>query len=242
MDTILRWATGTDLTEGVAERLMARLVELQGQTDGPVHLCLTGGRIANRIYESFAELVEGSGLDPARIELWWGDENFVPTEDPQRNAGHTLAILARTLQPSSANIHAMAAADGTTDNASSALTYAKELGDTVFDICLLGMGEDGHVAAIFPDHPSFAVTGHTVIGVSDSPKPPSSRISLTVPALNRSREIWYLLSGENKADAVARAYAGDPTLPGGVVRGTERTLWFVDRAAGSELPYHDCGF
>ena len=98
------------------------------------------------------------------------------------------------------------------------------------------------MAAIFPDHPSFAVTGHTVIGVSDSPKPPSSRISLTVPALNRSREIWYLLSGENKADAVARAYAGDPTLPGGVVRGTERTLWFVDRAAGSELPYHDCGF
>ena len=242
MDEIQRWATGTDLTDGVAERLMARLVELQATTDRSVHLCLTGGRIANRIYSAFADLVEGSGLDTSRIELWWGDERFVPTEDPDRNAGHTLAILARTLQVTPAHTHAMSAADGVTDNEASALTYAKELGDTVFDICLLGMGEDGHVASIFPNHPSFEETTHTVIGVNDSPKPPSSRISLTVPTLSRSREVWFLVSGAEKADAVARAYAGDPTLPGGVVRGRERTLWIVDRAAGAGLPHHECTF
>ena len=112
MQTVERWATGADLTEGVAERLMARLVELQSQTDGPVHLCLTGGRIANRIYDAFADLVEGSDLDPTRIELWWGDERFVPTEDSDRNAGHTLAILARTLPLTSARTHSMSAADG----------------------------------------------------------------------------------------------------------------------------------
>jgi 6-phosphogluconolactonase len=136
----------------------------------------------------------------------------------------------------------MSAADGVTDNEASALTYAKELGDTVFDICLLGMGEDGHVASIFPDHPSFEETTHTVIGVSDSPKPPASRISMTVPTLSRSREVWFLVSGANKADAVARSWAGDPTLPAGVVRGRERTVWFVDRAAGSGIPYHECSF
>ena len=243
MERVLRWATGADLTEGVAERLMTRLVELQASTEGSVHLCLTGGRIANRMYEAFADLVEGSELDATRIELWWGDERFVPTEDPDRNAGHALAILARTLPVSPARTHAMSAADGVTDNEASAQAYAKELGDTVFDICLLGMGEDGHVASIFPNHPSFEVeTTHTVIGVSDSPKPPASRISLTVPTLARSREVWFLVSGEDKADAVARSYAHDPTLPGGVVRGTERTLWFLDRAAGSGLPYHECSF
>ena len=228
MQTVERWATGADLTEGVAERLMARLVELQSQTDGPVHLCLTGGRIANRIY------------DPTRIELWWGDERFVPTEDSDRNAGHTLAILARTLPLTSARTHSMAAADGIADADASALTYAKELGDTTFDICLLGLGEDGHVASIFPGHPSFAETTHTVIGVNDSPKPPASRISLTVPTLSRSREVWFLVAGAEKADAVGRAYRGDPELPGGVVRGRERTLWLVDRAAGAGIPYHEC--
>ncbi len=126
MDEIQRWATGTDLTDGVAERLMARLVELQAATDRSVHLCLTGGRIANRIYSAFADLVEGSGLDTSRIELWWGDERFVPTEDPDRNAGHTLAILARTLQVTPAHTHAMSAADGVTDNEASALTYASD--------------------------------------------------------------------------------------------------------------------
>jgi len=242
VQTVERWATGADLTEGVAERLMARLVELQSQTDAPVHLCLTGGRIANRIYDAFADLVEGSDLDPTRIELWWGDERFVPTEDSDRNAGHTLAILARTLPLTSARTHSMAAADGIADADASALTYAKELGDTTFDICLLGLGEDGHVASIFPGHPSFAETTHTVIGVNDSPKPPSSRISLTVPTLSRSREVWFLVAGAEKADAVGRAYRGDPELPGGVVRGRERTLWLVDRAAGAGIPYHECTF
>lgn len=240
--TVERWATGADLTEGVAERLMSRLVDLQAASPEPVHLCLTGGRIANRIYEAFADLVEDSDLDPARVELWWGDERFVPTEDPDRNAGHTLAILARTLPLTSAHTHSMAAADGIADADASALTYAKELGDTAFDICLLGVGEDGHVASIFPDHPSFEETAHTVIGVNDSPRPPASRISLTVPTLNRSREVWFLVAGADKAEAVSRSWKGDPTLPAGVVRGQERTLWLVDRPAGSGIPYHECTF
>ncbi|MBK8463348.1 MAG: 6-phosphogluconolactonase [Nigerium sp.] len=241
MDTIARYATSSDLALGVAERLMHRLLELQRASDGPVHLCLTGGGIANRVYESFTEMIEASELDPDRIVLWWGDERFVPTESPDRHAGRTLAILARTFAMSSGQTHPMPAADGVADNDAAAATYAKELGDTVFDVCLLGIGEDGHTASLFPNHPSFdATTSHTVIGVNDSPKPPAARISLTVPTFNRSREVWYLISGTHKADAAARARAGDPSIPSGVIRGIDRTLWLLDRDAAAGSPYHEC--
>ncbi|MFT3877334.1 MAG: 6-phosphogluconolactonase [Propioniciclava sp.] len=243
MDTVARYATSSDLALGVAERLMRRLEELQIASDGPVHLCLTGGNIANRIYESFTEMIAGSGLDPDRIVLWWGDERFVPTEDPDRHAGRTLSILARTFALAPGQTHPMPAADGVADNDAAAATYAKELGDTAFDICLMGIGKDGHTASLFPNHPSFDIaTTHTVIGVSDSPKPPAERISLTVPAFNRSREVWYLVSGANKANAVARAHSGDPSIPSGVIRGAERTLWLLDREAAAKFPYHECSF
>lgn len=243
MEQVWRYATGADLTDGVADRLMKALIQRQRQSDdGVVHLCLTGGGIANRIYEAFTEMVDGSELDPARIELWWGDERFVPTEDPDRHAGHTLSILARKFPVGSARTHAMPAADGIADPGASAATYARELGDTAFDICLLGMGVDGHVASIFPNHPSFEETTHTVVGVNDAPKAPAARISITLPTLNRSREVWFLVSGEDKADAVARSVAGDNTIPAGVARGREKTLWLLDRAAASRLPYHECSF
>lgn len=242
MDQVVRYAQPDDLTEAVAERLLARLVELQQGNEEPIQLCLTGGRIANRVYQAFVDRMDASPFDPTRIELWWGDERFVATEDPERHAGHTLAILARKLPVSSAKTHPMPAADGIADSAAAAAAYARELGDTAFDICLLGMGTDGHVASVFPGHPSFAETTHSVIGVNDAPKAPSSRISLSIPTLNRSREVWYIVSGADKAEAVSRAHAGDETVPGGVVRGSDRTMWFLDRDAASRLPYHECSF
>lgn len=242
MERVWRYATGADLTEATAERLMHRLIELQAAQDGPVRLCLTGGRIANRIYEAFADLVEDAPLDRSRIEIWWSDERFVPTEDPERHAGLTLSILARTLPMIASLTHPMPAADGIADNDASAAAYAKELGDTRFDITLLGMGVDGHVASIFPDHPSFGEQAHSVIGVSDAPMGPPSRISMTVGTLNRSHEVWYLVAGQDKAEAVAASVAGEPSIPAGVVRGTDTTLWLLDRAAAARLPYHDCSF
>lgn len=242
MTDVHRYATPADLAEGVAQRLLETLVRRQGETDDPVQLCLTGGRIANRMYEEFASRAVDSPLDPSRLELWWGDERFVPTEDASRHAGHTLSILAGYLHLVPSLIHPMPAADGLADSAASATAYAKELGDTTFDVTLLGLGPDGHVASVFPDHPSFEASQHTVIGVTEAPKPPGARITLTVEALNRSREVWYVVSGDDKAGAVARAVTDDVTIPGGVVRGRERTLWLLDRAAGLGLPYHSCSF
>ena len=227
------------LAHRVAERLLKTLIDLQG-TQEVAQLCLTGGRIAQQIFARLGELVAGSGLDPKRLELWWGDERFVPTDDPQRNAGPTLALLARHFSLDPGRTHPMPGADGVIDAGAAAATYAKELGETRFDLCLLGMGPDGHVASIFPDHPSGEPTTQTVIGVSDSPSPPAERISLTIPKINESAQVWFLVSGAEKAEAVRRSLNGDQELPAARVAGQARTLWLIDQAAAAELPYYDC--
>lgn len=236
---VIRYADSADLANRVAERLLNTLIDLQG-SDRVAQLCLTGGGIAQQIFAKLGELVAGSGLDPKRLELWWGDDYFVATDDPQRNAGPTLALLARHFSLDSARTHPMPGADGVIDAGAAAATYAKELGQTRFDLCLLGMGTDGHVASIFPDHPSGEPTSQAVIGVSDSPTPPAERISLTIPRINESAQVWFLVSGAPKAAAVSRSLAGDQELPAARVAGQERTLWLVDQAAAAELPYYDC--
>ncbi len=236
---VVRHLDAADLAERAAARLLETLVDLQ--SDGRVvQVCLTGGRIAMDIYARLGEIVGGSALDPSRLELWWGDERFLPTDDPERNAGPTLALLARHFQLDPSRTHPMPSADGVVDAGASAATYAKELGETRFDLCLLGMGPDGHVASIFPDHPSSEPTAQPVIGVLDAPKPPPERITLTIPALNNSDQVWFLVSGAEKANALVRAVAGDSGLPAARVSGRQRTLWLIDQAAAGEMPYFDC--
>jgi 6-phosphogluconolactonase len=99
------------------------------------------------------------------------------------------------------------------------------------------MGPDGHVASIFPEHPSSYAEGE-VIGVRASPKPPPLRISLTLAVINRSREVWFVVSGEDKAAATKMALlgAGAVQVPAAGVSGQHRTLWLLDRDAASQLP------
>lgn len=232
---VVRLKDAADVSRVVAERLLARMIDLQGKQD-TVHICLTGGNAANAMYEELATLVEGSELDASRLQLWWGDERFVPATDPERNSQQAISRLARTVSIKSADTHMMAAKDGRKDSHESAAEYEAELGDTSFDITLLGIGEDGHVASIFPNHPSFEVTGRAVIGVEDSPKEPTERISLTSPTLNRADEVWMMATGEAKAAAVARSLSGDESVPGAHVQGRVATYWFLDAGAAAGLP------
>ncbi len=232
---VVRLKDAADVSRVVAERLLARMIDLQGKQD-TVHICLTGGNAANAVYEELATLVEGSELDASRLQLWWGDERFVPATDPERNSQQAISRLARTVSIKSADTHMMAAKDGRKDSHESAAEYEAELGDTSFDITLLGIGEDGHVASIFPNHPSFEVTGRAVIGVEDSPKEPTERISLTIPTLNRADEVWMMATGEAKAAAVARSLSGDESVPGAHVQGRVATYWFLDAGAAAGLP------
>lgn len=236
---VLRFNSPEELADYAAAKLLDRLVAIQAERQ-IAELCLTGGRVANRMYSSFADQVAESALDPSALSLWWGDEQFVGLTHPDRHAGQSMAILARTMQLSASQTHTMPAQDGNSDPDEAAFSYARELGDTIFDVTLLGMGHEGHVAGIFPNHQSMDPTTATVIGVTDSPKPPSERVSLTIPALNRSRAVWFLVTGEEKAEAVRRAMSGDLELPAAHVRGMQETLWFLDSAAASELPRYNC--
>lgn len=234
--TVLLHPDAPSVAEAVAARLVARLTELQRDFVLP-QVCLTGGRIAKQAYSRLATDGPQSAVDWSRVELWWGDERFVDADSPDRNDKEALDAFGGRLPFASERVHRMPAADAGLDLDAAAEGYDRELGDRVFDICLLGMGPDGHVASIFPEHPSSYASGR-VIGVRASPKPPPLRISLTLDVINQSREVWFCVSGDDKAAAVKMALlgAGPVQVPAAGVAGTSRTLWLLDRAAASQLP------
>jgi 6-phosphogluconolactonase len=233
---VLVHADADDVAEALTARLLARITELQRDFQVP-QIALTGGRIATRAYGRLAAEGRHSAVDWTRVELWWGDERFVPADDADRNAKQALDLLTPALPLEGTRLHPMPASDGGLDLDEAAEAYDGELGDTRFDICLLGMGPDGHVASIFPEHPSSYEQGR-VIAVRSSPKPPPERISLTLEVINSSAEVWFVVSGEDKAGAAKMALLGTGSVqvPAAGVSGTARTLWLIDRAAAGQLP------
>jgi 6-phosphogluconolactonase len=225
------------LAAAVAARLASKIVEAQAE-GGTASVVLTGGRIAEKIYATLAAGPDRDGVDWARVDLWWGDERFLPAGDPDRNETRARAALLDKLPLDPARVHAMPASDGPDggDPDAAAARYAAELGSPLprFDVVLLGIGEDGHVASVFPGHPVTRATG-TVAGVRDSPKPPPARTTLTLPTLNTADEVWIMAAGEGKADAVATALSGGP-VPAAMVHGITATRWLLDRAAAAKLP------
>lgn len=232
---VLVHGSADDVAEALAARLMSRLVELQREARTP-EVALTGGRIANRAYERLGLEGRSSAVDWSRVGLWWGDERFVAADDDDRNARQALTALS-SLPLDLERVHPMPASGDGLDLDGAAEAYDAELGDTDFDICLLGMGPDGHVASLFPEHPSSYAEGR-VIGVRSSPKPPPERISLTLEVINRSAEIWFCVTGADKAAAarLALSGAGPIQVPAAGAQGLERTLWLVDREAAAQLP------
>ncbi|SEQ57063.1 6-phosphogluconolactonase [Microlunatus flavus] len=223
------------VAEALASRLTAVLADVQARGGTP-QVCLTGGRIATKAYERLA--ADGPGdVDWTHVDLWWGDERFVPAGDGDRNADATLDTLRAPLRLDEAHVHVMAPSDAGMDLDAAAAAYADELGDTIFDVCLLGVGPDGHVASLFPGHPSLETPG-SAIAVRNSPKPPPDRISLTLPVIDRSRQVWFVVSGSDKADAVLQGVLGtgpDP-VPAALASGVDATVWLVDRDAAAQLP------
>ena len=232
---ILVHGSADDVAEALAARLMSRLTELQRDARTP-QVALTGGRIATRAYQLLGLEGRRSAVDWSRVGLWWGDERFVAADDDDRNARQALTALS-ALQLDLERVHPMPASGDGLDLDGAAEAYDAELGDTAFDICLLGMGPDGHVASLFPEHPSSYAEGR-VIGVRSSPKPPPERISLTLDVINTAAEVWFCVTGSDKAAAarMALAGAGPIQIPAAGVRGRERTLWLMDREAAAELP------
>jgi 6-phosphogluconolactonase len=136
----------------------------------------------------------------------------------------------------------MPASDGPHPTVAEAATaYGDELrahGGGRFDVVMLSLGPDGHVASLFPGFPQLDVHQAVAVAVTDSPKPPPERVSLSFDALNRTREVWFLVSGAGKAEAAAAALSGTADVhdaPSVGVHGQERTVWFLDEDAASRL-------
>ncbi len=202
---------------------------------------LTGGTIAAKVHATIAASPDRQLVDWSRVDFWWGDERYVPAGDPDRNALQADEAMLRHLGVSPERVHAMPASDEAYSSLEAAsAAYGDELrehGPATFDVVMLGVGPDGHVASLFPGSTQLDAEGADTVPVADSPKPPPQRISLTFPALNRSDEVWFLASGEGKAEAVARALDGADVheIPATGVRGRERTVWFLDEDAAGEL-------
>lgn len=243
-EEVRRSGSSDELAELVAAALVATLADVQAQGRVP-SVALTGGTIAARIHEAVAGSPDAARVDWARVDVWFGDERFLPAAHPDRNAGQA-AVLLDALPFDPARVHPMPAADGDHpgDLGAAATAYGDELrsqGDGTFDVVMLSLGPDGHIASLFPGSRQLDVHDAIAIPVTDSPKPPPERITLSFEALNRSREVWFLVSGAAKAEVAARALAsgaGRPDvheLPAVGVHGEERTVWFLDEDAAAGL-------
>jgi 6-phosphogluconolactonase len=223
------------LADAVAQRLLATLAAAQAEGRVP-HIGLTGGTIAEVLHRRLAVLAPASAVDWSRVVVWWGDERFLAPDSDDRNALQARRAFLDAVGADPAHVHEMPSTADAADAATGAAAYARTLrahGAGEFDVLMLGIGPDGHVASLFPGYSQLDVDDVTT-AVLDSPKPPPERITLTFGALNRSREVWFLASGESKADAVARALADDGSIvetPARGVTGRESTTWFLDTAA-----------
>jgi 6-phosphogluconolactonase len=193
---------------------------------------LTGGTTPERAYELAAE----RNPDWSRTELWWGDERCVPPDDERSNYGMAKRALLDRLDAQPTAVHRMRGELGRDEGAEA---YDRELGELArFDFLLLGLGPDGHLASLYPDQPTLDETERRVIGAEAKLEPYVDRITLTLPMLRAARAIVFLVAGEDKADAAARAFAGEPSrsTPGSLVRAVSGTTTAVlDRAAASKL-------
>lgn len=230
---IIVHADAGSLVEAVTGRLLAHIVTSQ-QNGDTVNVVLTGGRAGVAICDALAH--SASAVDQGRLSLWWGDERYLPMGDPDRNDVQSQTLL--DAMPG-ATIERVPGPDLTASAEISAQEYAARIGSITPDVTLLSLGPDGHVASLFPEHPALTVQDMLAVAVHGSPKPPPTRVSLTLEGLCRSREIWILASGAEKAEAVRLsldAHAGFMQAPSVAARGTVRTLILLDRDAASLLP------
>ena len=236
------------LAQAVAARLVTRLVDSVAAR-GTASVVLTGGGIGTAVLAELAAAPARDAVDWRHVDIWWGDERFMPVGDPERNDTGAREALLDHVDTDPARVYPMPGPDGPDgdDPEAAAARYTAELeaaarpgdenGVPVFDILMLGIGPEGHVASLFPEMPALE-DRRPAVAVRDSPKPPPVRISLTFGPIRGAREVWILASGAEKADAVARAAQDtDPEkLPAAGARGTDRTLFLIDEAAAGELP------
>jgi 6-phosphogluconolactonase len=240
---------GELLAKAVAARLVTRLVDAVA-AKGIASVVLTGGGIGTKVLAELAAAPARDAVDWHRVEIWWGDERFLLAGDPERNETGARAALLDQVDVEPSRIHPMPCLDGpdganpeaAADKYAERLRAAAEPQDRVgvprFDVLMLGIGPDAHVASLFPGQPALYEEERTVVAVRGAPKPPPTRLTLTLPAIRAASEVWILASGSEKASAVRMALsgAGPVQVPAAGARGVQQTLFLIDRAAAAEVP------
>lgn len=229
------------LVAAAAERIAAAL-EAVGPRGA---VCLTGGSTIVPVYRRLAAPPLRERIPIERIDWFFGDDRFVPADHGLSNTAQAKTALLAPLGVSADRIHAMPTDMADPDAAARAYadTLARHYGANrldparpLFDLVLLGMGSDGHVASLFPGTAAAQERDRWVVGVPDARHPPHvPRVSLTVPALASSRTMLFIVSGADKRPALSRVLAGED-LPAARVGAAGSALWLVDRAAAPGTP------
>lgn len=251
------------LAAATAARLITKLLDTQNER-GEATVVLTGGTVGIATLKAVLDSPAYPAVDWAKVNFWWGDERFLPSGDPDTNAQQARDALLSRIGVDPARVHPMGSADQFSDSEAAAVAYAQELAAAAaterndddgneenldtnalvwrtlprFDVLLLGIGPDAHIASLFPEMAGIRVKDALVVGVQNSPKPPPSRVSLTLPAINSAQEIWMVAAGSDKAGAVGLALAGaNPVqVPAAGPAGQVKTLWLIDQEAAAKVP------
>ncbi|MEO7126097.1 MAG: 6-phosphogluconolactonase [Nakamurella sp.] len=237
--TILLHHTAVQLAAAAAARLITRLVDLQSSGLIP-SVALTGGGVGIDTLRHVNSSAARDAVNWRAVEFFWGDERFVEANSDDRNEKQAREALLDHVDVSPDLVHAMAPANGEFDDDpdAAAAAYARILAERApLDIVLLGMGGEGHIASIFPHSEALTAT-ETVVAVRNCPKPPPTRVSLTLPTIQAAAEVWLLVAGSGKAEAVGKALGGSSPaeVPAAGARGSASTLWLLDRAAAAQIP------
>ncbi len=230
---IASYASQAALAEAAALAI-AQQAKSATRERGRFTLVLSGGSTPKPIYELLAN---ESSIDWQHIHLFWGDERFVPHDDPQSNYRMAKESLIDKIAIPRENIHPVPIMADPTDSANA---YANELRSFFksdipkFDLILLGLGEDGHTASLFPG-PEFNPSENRVVISTHSPKPPIDRISLSLSIINEARNVFFLVSGKDKKGilkaVVADSENSKSEYPAAYVKPRGELVWFVDTDA-----------
>ncbi|SRR5579875_147605 len=236
-----------DDAQALCVRAAEEIVHLAGEaicTNGEFTLCLTGGTTPTAAYELMASRFQLS-VDWKEVQFFWGDERCVPPDDPASNYGMAYRTMLSKLPLRPEQIHRI---HGEDNPAKAASEYENELRRSFgltdssdlpsFNLLLLGLGENAHIASLFPHDPALREKTRLVVAV-DVEATPSKRVSLTLPVINNADRIMFMVSGEKKAEAVKQVLQGpsDPErYPAQLVKPRNgQIVWLIDRAAASQL-------
>ena len=233
------------LAAAVAARFITKVVDLVDEFD-EASVVLTGGSVGIAVLAAINSSPARDSIQWSRVNVWWGDERWVPAGHPDRNEVQAREALLSHVALDPERVHPFAASDAGMSLHEASEAYAAELiahtpanaSMPHFDITFLGMGPDGHIASLFPERPGIRETSASVIAVTNSPKPPPERLSLTLPTINSSARVWLVVAGGDKASALGLTLAGASIneVPAAGVQGRRKTLFFVDAEAAAEVP------